>query len=139
MQDSFELFDHTADLGIRVQAGTLPGLVSQSTIALYSAIGEIAATTEVESRTLEFLGDGYASLLREFLAKLLTIFEVQDCVAHKLAVEDFTAERLVVLLRLAEVEPQRTVYHREVKAVTYHGLEVTELANGYEATFILDI
>lgn len=139
MQDSFELFDHTADLGMRVRSRTLPGLVSQATIALYSAIGEIVATTEVESRTLEFQANGYAFLLREFLAKLLTIFEIQDCVTHKLAVEEFSEQRLVVLVRLAEVEPQRTVYHREVKAVTYHDLEVREVAGGYEATFILDI
>jgi SHS2 domain-containing protein len=139
VRDSYELFDHTADLGVRARAATVAGLIPQATMALYESIGELVAHTEVESRTLEFTGEGYAVLLRDYLARLLTIFELQECVAHKLAVEDFTETHLAVSLRLAEIEPQRTIYHREVKAVTYHDLEVREIPGGYEATFVLDI
>lgn len=139
VRDSYELFDHTADLGIRARATTLAGLIPQSTMALYESIGEIVAQTEMESRTLEFSGENHAGLLRDYLARLLTIFELQECVAHKLAVEDFTETHLAVSLRLAEIEPQRTVYHREVKAITYHDLDVKEIPGGFEATVILDI
>lgn len=139
MADSYELFDHTADLGIRARAATLPGLVVQATMALYAAIGEIVAETEIENRTLTFEGRGPAVLLREFLAKLLVIFETQECVAHRISIEEFSDGRLEVVVRLAEVDPQSTIYHREVKAVTYHELAIRHDGESYEATIILDI
>ena len=37
------------------------------------------------------------------------------------------------------VDQRLSVYDREVKAVTYHELDVRAVSNGFEATFIVDI
>ena len=50
MEPSYELFDHTADIGIRAVAPTMAGLVAPAGQGLYAVIGELipAATGEVK-------------------------------------------------------------------------------------------
>ena len=53
MDSSFELFDHTADVGIRVWADTLPGLLAPAGEGLYAIIGELAVEGEARARAFE--------------------------------------------------------------------------------------
>ena len=41
MEPSFELFDHTADIGIRARAATLPELATVAGQGLYAVIGDL--------------------------------------------------------------------------------------------------
>ena len=54
-------------------------------------------------------------------------------------VADFSDERLVATARVAPVDEERSAYHREVKAVTYHELALRKVPGGYEAVYIVDI
>ena len=49
----FELFDHTADVGIRVWAATMPELVRPAGAGLYTAIGELAPGDAADSGSWE--------------------------------------------------------------------------------------
>lgn len=135
----YEFFDHTADLGVRVHAASRADLVPPATAGLYAAIGELVGKIEVEQRVLEFRDADPAHLLRDYLAKLISIFEIQDCLAYKISVQEFTDDALVVAVRLVELDPANSVFAREVKAVTYHDLLLEQEGDQYRAEFILDI
>ncbi len=139
VEPSFEIFDHTADAGIRVRAATLPGLIEPATRGLYAVIGELAETGEEESARFEQTGSDATELLRDYLAGILLLFERDHRKASTLETPVFDDGRLAVVYRTRSVDSEKSVYYREVKAVTYHELAIRPIPGGYEATVIVDI
>ncbi len=136
----YELFDHTADLGVRVFAPTLPELVAPATDGFYATIGVIHVSRCADAaRSFEFTGVDAAVLLRDYLAELLNLFETEHRRLIGVRVHEFTPQRLVVTGQAQPVDQERSSLRREVKAVTYHELAIRPVADGYEATFIVDI
>ena len=64
MEPSYELFDHTADMGIRVRAATLPELLAPAGEGLYAVIGNLVAGEEAEPAAFDIAGKESAELLR---------------------------------------------------------------------------
>ena len=139
MQPSYEFFDHTADLGLRVRAATRAGLIRPASDALYAVIGELAMASGREPRRLEFSASDAALLLRDYLAELLLFFECDASRFFPKRVERFSETLLVVEGLLVPLDEQRSAYYREVKAVTYHELALRAVDGGFEAVLIVDI
>ena len=139
MEPSFELFDHTADIGIRAWAPTLPGLLAPAAEGLYAVIGEVLAGPEADPVSFHLTGDEPPLLLRDYLAELLLLFEQNSRRVILLDDPMFDEQRLKVTARTANVDQHRSVLNREVKAVTYHGLDIRSIPGGCEATIIVDI
>lgn len=139
VRPSFEIFDHTADAGIRVRAATLPGLIEPAARGLYAVIGEFVESTDEEAHRFAREGMDPAELLRDFLAELLLIFESRHRAASVLDVAAFDKHALDVSYRTRHVDADRSIYFREVKAVTYHDLAIRPIPGGFEATLIVDI
>jgi len=135
----FELFEHTADLGLRVHANSLQELFIDAARGLL--VMHVANPNDVrplESKTISLTADGPAYLLFDWLSELLYAFETD-----KLLFSDF--ELKIDGNKLSAVcrgEPMDQTCHRmehEVKAITYHGLRVEQTASGWEAEVIVDI
>lgn len=139
MQPTFELFDHTADIGIRARAASLPELLNVAKDGLYAVIGDLATAGADETVTFNLTGDDAAAVLRDFLQELLLTFERDARVVTSLDVEAFDDTRVRAIGRTAKVDPHRSDFAREVKAVTYHELDVHPIPGGFEATVIVDI
>jgi len=139
MESSFELFDHTADMGLRVRAPDLAGLVAPAASALYLAIGELIGVGEAEPFEFEASGDDDAILLRDYLSELLMLFEQEGRMVTSLCGVEFGGGSLRVSAETCAIDLDRCELHREVKAVTYHELAIREIEGGVEATLIVDI
>lgn len=139
MESSFEIFDHTADMGFRVRAATMPGLVEPAGKALYAIIGELVAGEPSDPLRFEASGEDPSVLLRDYLDELLVLFERGQVIVVRPVVEAFDASRLVIVGETARIDPERSAFHREVKAITYHELDIRKIAGGFEATVIVDI
>lgn len=139
MTPRYELFDHTADIGVRAWAPSLPQLVQPSTDGFYAVIGELATTGEPVAWRFELTGDDPALLLRDYLAEVLHLFDNQQRRLTDIRVRDFTPERLVVAGQARPIDGPRSAFEREAKAVTYHELAIRPIADGFEATYIVDV
>src|SRR4051794_36510818 len=72
----YELFEHTADLGLRAEAADLNGLFAEAAMALLSAIVEDTATVRpVIDQKIEIAGTDREYLLFDWLKELLWRFE----------------------------------------------------------------
>lgn len=139
MNPRYELFDHTADIGLRVVAPTVVGLVAPAAAGLYAVIGDLVPVGEPQPVAYDLAGDGRAVLLRDWLAELLLLFDRDHRVVRGPVVEEFSEERLAVQAESLTLDPDRTRCEREVKAVTYHGLKLRRTPDGWTATVIVDI
>ncbi len=137
----FELFQHTADLGIRVWANSKAELVSEAVKGLYGAIGEIEPEAQETEQMSEFTAeaDSDAHLLRDFLAHVLFTLETRHRMVTSISVHYFEAPQIRLTVGTKLVAPDLSVYHREVKAITYHELALDQKDDGYELSMIVDI
>src|SRR5262249_8217639 len=120
----FEVFDHTADLGLRVQAVNLPELFTEAGRALLSVIvsnpDSVQARDEVSVRVVQ---EDTEYLFFDWLNELLFLFESKRFLASQFDVR-LNEIGLSANVRGEIRDPSRHVLAHEVKAVTYHGLMV---------------
>lgn len=139
MRPSYEVFDHTADAGLRVRAATLAELLQPATEGLYAVIGQLVPGEHPETVAIDLTDDDLSNLLRDYLAELLVIFERDQRIVADLSVTGFDRGRLQATVTTRRLDRDRSVLHREVKAITYHELDIRPIDGGFEATIIVDI
>lgn len=138
-EGSFELFDHTADVGITVRAPTMPALLRPAAVGLYHVIGELRTAGKATVKVIEFTGSDPPAMLCDFLTDLLIYFERDHLRAVGLEDVQFTEDHLHARCTFLPVDMEGSSFSREVKAITYHELDVYEVADGWEARVIVDI
>jgi SHS2 domain-containing protein len=135
----YEVFAHTADLGLRITAPDLDALFSESGQAFFSTI--VADLSEVQTRSrVEFHIEGreLTYLFFDWLNELLFTFESQRLLLAKFDAS-IDAEGLHGHAEGETLDDSRHELIHEVKAVTYHGLRVEQISGQWIAEVILDI
>jgi SHS2 domain-containing protein len=135
----YAIFEHTADLGIRVRAATLGDLMADAARGLFTVIaGDLAQVATVVERTFAVPGTDPAWLLYDWTSELLAAFDVERLLLCEFAV---TVDEggLRATARGERFDPARHTLDHEVKAVTQHLLDVRRGPGGWEAEFIVDV
>ena len=84
----YEIFEHTADLGIRVRAGSLDELFADAARGLFSVMVENPdAVRPCQEVTLSLRGENVEELLHDWLAELLYTFHAQRLVLAEFQVQ----------------------------------------------------
>lgn len=142
---SFKLFQHTADMGICASASTYQELLEQAAHGLYAIIGGLSAQEhEEEVVELAFSAADRAALLHDFLSELLFYFSAKSKVLGSVTNVKYTESELALCAIFRPIDQTQSAPVCEVKAITYHGLSITEnsTAGGepyIEACVIVDI
>ena len=136
----YELFEHTADLGLRVTARDLGLLFRDAAEGLFAMIVERIPKGDPAER-LEFRVEGRRLdwLLFDWLNELLYVFESRRLVLSLFEVE-VDEDGLSATARAYPFDPRRQRATHEVKAITYHRLRVERVdEGGWIAEVIVDI
>ena len=135
----YELFDHTADLGLRIRAENLDALFAEAAVALSEALLEdpraIEPSTE-ERFALE--AERLDDLLHDWLAELLYAFGARHMLFGRFDAR-VRPPRFEAVALGERFDARRHRVKTEIKAVTYHALRVERAADGWLAEVVLDI
>ncbi len=136
---SHRLLEHTADMGIEATAGTPEELFAEAALGLLEMIfGESEADFR-EERTVEVHGGDLGELLVNWLNEVLYLFEMQQFCPAGFEVELRGETRLKARVSGEPFDPRRHPVEREVKAVTYHLLEVGRSGDQWRAVVYVDL
>jgi len=131
--------EHTADLGLEVEAPTLAVLFERAGLAMLGLMIDLAAVDPRERVALAVEADDAEALLRDWLQVLLVRLAGDGLAVSELAVED-VSERAVRGWGAGErVDPARHRFYTEIKGVSYHQIAVRRTAAGWWARVILDV
>ena len=134
-----ELFEHTADLGLRVRAADLDTLFAEAAAGLFSAVVEDPAAIRPETAVaVELTGTDREYLLFDWLKELLYRFDSDHLVFGRFEVR-VRDDGLSGTAWGEPLDPARHVLLHEVKAITYHELKVEPTPDGWLAEVIVDI
>ncbi len=134
-----ELFDHTADLGLRIRAATLDSLFAEAGECLLACmVDRPESVNAVQSETLAIVGIDREYLLFDWLRELLNRSDEARMLWCRFEVS-VTSTGLDATIRGEPFDASRHQLSREVKAITYHGLMIEDVDDGYLAEVIVDI
>lgn len=137
--ESYRLLEHTADMGIEVQADTLEELFAGAACALKEMIWGEAWGRSIEERAVSLRGGDYGELLVHWLNEILYRFEVEGLFPVDFELEEIKGTTLKGRIRGEPFDPLRHPVEREVKAVTYHRLQVEPYDGRWLARLYVDL
>jgi len=134
----YEFFEHTADIGLKIYGKTLTELFINAAEGMFEAIadtGTVAAQHTIEISISE-QAENDAELLRLWLQELLYYYSTTEIVFVEFLIHTLTLNNLKATVKGDKAFGK---IKTEIKAVTYHQLEVKRSKDGYEATVIFDV
>jgi len=131
----FNEIEHTADISVQIQAEDFAGLLLGAASAMFELMGISIDKEGERQRTIEVEGIDREDLLVAWLEELLYLIERHEVGFGKIELVALNDTNLVASVEeLPGVAPSK-----EIKAVTYHGLEIKETRMGVEVTIVFDV
>ena len=139
MKRSFEILDHTADVGIIAYGADVKDLFSNAALALFSLITELESIEEKLHFDLKVSSEDRDSLLVEWLNEFIYLFDVEHILFNRFDIESLTHNQLKAVCYGETFDPVKHKIKMGIKAATYHMLKLDKNGGGYKAQIIFDI
>ncbi len=134
----FEIFEHTADKGIRACGEDLADLFETAAYAMFSIMADLPRYTATETRSVQLQSLDREVLLVEWLSELLYLLETERLLFLAFRVLEIDETHLKAEAFGCPLEGVEWT-GAEVKAVTYHALKIEPQDDGWQATVIVDV
>lgn len=135
----YELIDHTADLGLRISATDPAELFTTAAMALFEQIADTTGLAGSETLTLTVEGGDWADLMVNWLRELLYLWSGDGLLISQVTIGEISENRLCAALLADRYQSERHSIRNEIKAVTYHQIEVRAVETGWTAQVIFDV
>lgn len=134
-----EVFEHTADLGLRIRAADLNSLFQEAALALFEAVApDLSSVKPLRKVDIQIAGDDREFLLFDWLKQLLYHFDAEHLLFSRFEVQ-VRDDGLSASAWGEPLDQDRHVLEHEVKAITYHGLRLEKAGAEWLAEVIVDI
>lgn len=137
----YQVFDHTADIGIRVEGPTIEELFAESGRALFDLLirSRRSSLPSIDVPILLKAAD-LDQLFVRWLQELLFIFEQRRLVLTNFWIDRMSDTALSGAAKGTVFDPSRHHQKLAIKAVTYHQLKVGKGPDGlWHAQVIFDV
>ena len=136
---SYTPFDHTADLGIIVTGTDLEDLFRKAAESIIEIMFRKNSVKGTEFLKISLDGEDLADLMVRWLGEILYLFEADQKIVSDISILKVSRTHLEAALTVAVFQPDHHVILNEIKAVTYHQIEVTQKPEGWIARVIFDV
>ncbi len=135
----FEILDHTADIGIIVHGKNLKGLFENAGAAFFHLLTDLRKVRGRIERRVDIRGESLDRLMVDWLSELLYLHDVEHLLFKEFRVESVSENGLKGIVKGEPFQEGVHAIKTEVKAVTYHQIEVRQENGGWKAQIILDL
>ena len=135
----FEILDHTADIGIIVHGENLKRLFENAGEAFFHLITDLRKVKGRIERRVTIGAESLDRLMVDWLSELLYLHDVENLLFKGFNVDSVGEGGLKAAVKGEPFQEGVHVIKTEVKAVTYHQIEVRQENGGWRAQVILDL
>lgn len=136
---AYELLDHTADFGIHVFGDNTKSLFQNAAMAMMDQLVETVGLIAREERQITIQGNDWPDLMVNWLREILYLCVGEELFAQSIQIESIAETCLTAYLWVDPFSADRHTLLSEIKAVTYHQVQVFETGNRWEANIIFDV
>jgi len=133
------LVEHTADIGISFWGATPADLFREAALGLLEVMLGPVHVSGNEALQIELHRNSLEELLVAWLNELLFQFEIRGFLPGAFVFEQIGPNSLRVRLTGGPYDAHRWPLERQVKAATYHQLQIERQQGGWQATVYLDL
>jgi SHS2 domain-containing protein len=135
----FRTVGHTGDMALRLWGRDPADLLRSGGLALFHVLAAGSPICDRESRALEVEGADLEELLVGWMNRLLLLFHLEDLLLCRFDPGAPVAGRVRGSVGGEALDASRHHLVREVKAVTYHGVQVEREGKWWTARVVLDL
>jgi len=135
---TYRLLEHTADMGIAARGNSLAELFQAAAEGLRAVLIE-APCDETECQQVSLKAEEPGELLVAWLQEILYRFECSRFLAGRFRITSISETALEATLFGTRFDPRRHPIEREVKAATFHRLQIAKDGDEWVATVYLDL
>ena len=135
----YEVFDHTADIGLHAYGETLPALFCNAARGMENLLVPLKQVRVVTIREITVKGHDPISLLIAWLNELIFLFDTEYLLFRDFEIATLTETALTAIARGEPYDSQRHELSSAIKAATWHEATVTQDNEGYQARIIFDL
>jgi len=136
----FTIIDHTADLGLRIRGETLERLFENAAQAMLNVMVKAPALQPTETVSVGLDGRDLEDRLVRWLGEVLYWFQGGKKLMVHAHVLSLSPGHLEAKLDTIPYDPDKHEILCEIKAVTYHQIEIIQKNNKlWEASVIFDV
>ena len=139
IREKYHLIDHTADFGIHVSGTSSKDLFANAAEALFDVITDIDSLTGYDSCHIEVSGEDWSDLMINWLREILYLWNGKERLVKSANITSLSENKLSAQVVFDPYDPDRHAIKTEIKAVTYHQIQVKLTPSGWTARIIFDI
>lgn len=139
----FKVLAHTADIALEVQAGDLNALFIDAAKGWKNIVVENSETQLSNMRRVNLTSVEAEDLMVQWLSELNYFLTVHQWIMHEIQTLNIRSTEKELILE-AEIggetlDSERHYIYCDIKAVTYHQLNIEKIANQYHTRIIFDL
>jgi len=134
----YELIDHTADFGIRIFGTDAESLFKNGASALTDLITDADLLKSAHTCFLRVSGDDWADLMVNWLRELLYLWTGEEKLVQRVEIASICDNEIAAIVTYDVYAAGRHAIKNEIKAVTYHQIQVVDTGSGWQAQVIFD-
>jgi len=139
IRKKYNLTDHTADFGIQVFGSDSQALFTNAALALFDVITETDALKGHEACNITAPGADWADLMVNWLREILYLWNGKERLVKSIRILSLSENKISAKIFFDAYIPHMHTINTEIKAVTYHQIQVKSSPSGWEARVIFDI
>jgi len=136
---TYRRMDPTADCGIQVFGKDLKALFENAGLALFDLIADISLVKSGFEYPIQVSGSDWPDLMVNWLRELLYFWTGKDLLVKEIEVTEILEFQLSARIGVDTFNAAQHRLNHEIKAVTYHRIQVTDTPTGWEAVVIFDV
>lgn len=130
----FEFLEHPADIKIRAHGKDMPEVFVNAALGMMQYLFGAPKVKVDKIEHLEVIANDLESLLVNWLSDLLALSAINKCVYVAFTFSEFNQNKIV-----ASIGSGKAISKEEIKAVTYHELQIVQQNDEWMATVVFDI
>ena len=136
---NYKLLDHTADICVLVKAKSLKELFVNSAIAMFDIIASKTRSKSPDFLTIRIsqTGSDLQSVFINWLNELLSLSSAKGLIFKDFKIKKLNESKIEAEVRGKSFE--NYFFNTEIKAATYHELEIKKSHGSWQAKLIFDV
>jgi len=139
---TYRFVEHTADVGVELEASSYEGLLSEGLLALTDTLTEVERVSLEIELSVDLSAPSREDLLVGWLNELVYLFDSKSVLLRQSDIgvgKEGGEWRLRATVCGERYDPGRHRIKTLIKAVTYHQLAVRSSTSGWQARVVFDI
>jgi SHS2 domain-containing protein len=139
MNHRFSILEHPSDLGIEAHGATMAEAFASAAAGMVSVICDPATIRTVEWKNVSIAADDPSQLCVRWLSEILYLYDGKGFLPAEIEITELSSTRLAARVGGEICDPERHATRQDVKAVTYHQLDIHQNAAETIIKVYLDI